>query len=65
MPACKVTKKTLSYVFLMYFAFIFSEWIAITSSEVALKLCQHSFFQEMETKTNVTFILPDQLQFIF
>ena len=29
----------------MYFAFIFSEYITITSSEKALKVCEHSFFQ--------------------
>ena len=29
----------------MYFSFIFSEYITITSSEEALKVCQHNFFQ--------------------
>ena len=29
----------------MYFAFIFSEYIAIISSEEALKVFQHNFFQ--------------------
>ena len=29
----------------MYFAFIFSEDITITSSEEALKVCDHNFFQ--------------------
>ena len=31
----------------MYFAFIFSEYITINSSEEALKVCQHNFFQEI------------------
>ena len=29
----------------MYFAFIFSECITITSSEDSLKVCEHNFFQ--------------------
>ena len=29
----------------MYFAFIFSECITITSSEKALKVCEHNFYQ--------------------
>ena len=29
----------------MYFAFIFSECITITSSKEALKVCEHNFFQ--------------------
>ena len=29
----------------MYFAFIFSEYTTITSSEEALKVCEHNFFQ--------------------
>ena len=29
----------------MYFAFIFSECITITSSEEELKACEHNFFQ--------------------
>ena len=29
----------------MYFAFIFSEYITITSSEEALKVCEHNSFQ--------------------
>ena len=33
----------------MYFAFIFSEYITITSSE-ALKMCEHFFFQEIKLK---------------
>ena len=31
----------------MHFAFIFSEYITITSSEEALKASEHNFFQEM------------------
>ena len=31
----------------MYFAFIFSEYITITSSEEAVKVCEHNFFQEI------------------
>ena len=32
----------------MYFAFIFSECMKITSFEEALKVCQHNFFQEIQ-----------------
>ena len=31
----------------IYFAFIFSECIKTTSSEEALKVCKHNFFQEI------------------
>ena len=31
----------------MYFAFISLERITITSSEVALKVCEHNFFHEI------------------
>ena len=31
----------------MYFSFIFSEYIKITSSEETLKVCEHNFFLEM------------------
>ena len=31
----------------MYFTFIFSERITITSSEEILKVCEHNFFQEI------------------
>ena len=31
----------------MYFDFIFSECITITSSEEALKVCEYNFFQEI------------------
>ena len=33
----------------MYFAFIFSELIMITSSEEALKVCEHNFFEDAKT----------------
>ena len=42
MPACKFLFHTSSF---MYFAFSFSECITITSSEEALKVCEHGFFQ--------------------
>ena len=45
MMACKLTKKTISHILLHKFAFIFSECITITSSEEALKVCEHNFFQ--------------------
>ena len=44
MPACKFTNKPLSHI-LMYFTFIFSECITITSSEEGLKVCECNFFQ--------------------
>ena len=31
----------------MNFAFIFLEYITITFSEEALKVCEHNFFQEI------------------
>ena len=31
----------------MYFALIFSEYITITSSEEAVKVCEYNFFQEI------------------
>ena len=31
----------------MYFAFIFSERVTITSSKEALKVCEHNFFHEV------------------
>ena len=48
----------------MYFALIFSERITITSSEEALKVCEHNFFHEMQAKSSVTCNLPAQLRFI-
>ena len=43
----QVIEKLIRTSYLMYFAFIFSEHITITSSEKALKLCEHNFFQEI------------------
>ena len=44
----QLTKKTLSHiVFHVYFAFIFSVYNKITSSEVTLKMCEQNFFQEI------------------
>ena len=40
-------KKTFHASSFMYFAFIFTERIAITSPEEALKVYEHSFFQEI------------------
>ena len=34
----------------MYFGLSFSEYIRITSSEEALKMCQHNFFQKIKRK---------------
>ena len=46
------------------FAFIFSEYITIASSEDALKLCEHNFSQEIHTKSSVPCNLPVQLWLI-
>ena len=40
-------KKLLHTSSFMYFAFNFSERITITSSEEAMKVCKHNFFQEI------------------
>ena len=48
----------------MYFAFIFSECIKITSFEEALKVCEHNFFQEIQVESRVACNLPVQLRFI-
>ena len=48
----------------MYFAFIFSERVTITSSKEVLKVCEHNFFHEIEAKSSVTCNLPIQLRFI-
>ena len=37
----------------------------ITFSEEALKVCEHTFFQEIQTKSSVTCNLPVQLQLGF
>ena len=44
----------------MYFAFIFSECITVPSSEEALKVCEHNFFQRKVITCN----LPVQSRFI-
>ena len=43
------------------FAFIFSEYITIASSEDALKLCEHNFSQEIHTECSVPCNLSVQL----
>ena len=40
-------KKLFHTFFLMYFAFILSEYITIISFVEALKVCKHNSFQEM------------------
>ena len=50
MPNCKLTSKAHSTSSFMDFALSFSEYITIPSSEEALKMCQHNFFQEMKQK---------------
>ena len=62
----QVYKKSLSHTSpFMYFAFIFSECITITSSEEALKVWLHNFFQEIQAESCVTFNLPVQLRFLY
>ena len=39
----------------MYFAFVFSKSIMITSFEGAFKKCKHIFFQEMKAESSVTY----------
>ena len=41
-------KKLIHTSSFMYFAFIFSERITITSSEEALKVCEHNFFRKQK-----------------
>ena len=53
MPNYKLTKKIpFPYTPSCIFSFIFSEYItsSITSSEEALKMCEHNFFQEIKRK---------------
>ena len=57
-------KKVFHISSLMYFAFIFQEYITITSSEEAFKVCEQHFNQEIQTKTSVTCNLSVQLRFI-
>ena len=47
MPTCNIMKKLFHTTSFMYFAFIFSERIMITSFEEALKVCKHNFFPEI------------------
>ena len=45
MSTSKLGKKKLIHTsYVMYFVFIFSEYIMITSSEEALQVCKHNFF---------------------
>ena len=43
-PTCKWTKKLFHTPSFMRFDFIFSEYVTITSSKEALKVCEHIFF---------------------
>ena len=43
----QVNEKNFHTLSLMYFAFIFQEYITITSSEESLKVYEHNFFQEI------------------
>ena len=47
MPTCKLMQKTHAFMYLMYFAFIFSEYVLITPSGGVLKVFEHNFFQEI------------------
>ena len=47
MPALSLQKKLFYISSFMYFTFIFSECIMITSSEEALKVCEHNFFLQI------------------
>ena len=57
-------KKLFHTSYFMYFVFNFSEYIKNTSSEEALKVREHNFFQEIYTESTVTCYLPVQLRFI-
>lgn len=59
--ACKVTKKTAPHIPLYVFCLHF---LAITSSEEALKLCENSFCEVIQTKSSVTCVLPVHLRLI-
>ena len=41
----------------LYFAFIFSEYIKITSFEEDLKVCEHNFFQKIQVESSVTYMI--------
>ena len=49
-------KKTHSDILFMYFALIFSEYITITSSEEALKMCEHYFFLDIKRKVVLIYL---------
>ena len=59
-----VNEKNNVFMYLMYFAFIFSEYFIITPCKEALKVCEHIFFQEIGAESSVTCNLPVQLRFI-
>ena len=59
-----VNEKNNVFMYLMYFAFIFSEYFIITPCKEALKVCEHIFFQEIGAESSVTYNLPVQLRFI-
>ena len=54
-------KKLIHTSSFMYFAFIFSEYITITSSKEALKMWEQNAFQEIQAKSGVTCNIPVQL----
>ena len=47
----------------MHFAFIFSEYITITSSKEALKVCELIFFQEIQAESSLTSNLPVHVEY--
>ena len=50
-------KKLIHTSLLMYFAFILWEYITITSSEEALKMCEHYYYQEIKRKVVLIYLL--------
>ena len=65
MSTCNFTKKTLSHILsFIYFSFIFSEYITISSSEGALKVWEHNFFLKIQAESSVTCNLSVRLWFI-
>ena len=57
-------KKLFHTSFFIYFASIFSECVAITSSKEPFKVYEDILVQEIQAKSSVTWNLPFQLQFI-